>query len=207
VQTANRRQWAAICAIAGGLIAVAMTPSFATAYFLAYPGEDVLPFWFDAAQRRLGSLLTFASEQAVYNTHGRIYNAVYLLLLPLVVVLHEAHAASPVRLERRGWLVLTFGLVATTVGVAGDYWGNGIGFPVEMLGLLAMVVGVSWWGIGMVRAGVVPALWAWLMVGCGPAALASSILVGHVPSGPTLAFALVWPVVGGLVLWADRGVT
>lgn len=182
-----------------------MTPSFATAYFLAYPGEDVLPFWFDAAQRRLDSLLSFASRQTVYDTHGRIYNVVYPLLLPLVVVLHEAHAGSPGRLERRGWVALTSGLVATTLGVAGDYWGNGIGFPVEALGLLTMIVGVSLWGVGMVRAGVIPAVWAWLMVACGPAALASSMLVGHLPSGPTLPFALVWLVVGGLILWVDRG--
>ena len=42
-------RWAGAAAMVGGLTAVVMTPVFATAYFLAYPGEDALPFWFATA--------------------------------------------------------------------------------------------------------------------------------------------------------------
>jgi len=179
-----------------------MTPPFATAYFLAYPGEDQLPFWFDSVKPRLDPLLTFASRDTVYETYGRIFNLVYLLFLPLVVGLHRAHDDSPSRPEKRGFIVLTCGLVATTIGVAGDYWGNGIGFPVEFLGLLSMIVGVTMWGVALVRAKVIPVQWAWLMIVCGPGAVALLVLIGHIPSGPSLSFAIVWLLVGCLILSA-----
>ena len=188
----------------GGVVAILLTPPFATAYFLAYPGEDTLPFWHDALEPRLDPLLTFASSEAVYATYGRVYNLVYLLFIPLVVVLHRAVAPAPGRLERRGYVVLVSGLIATTLGVAGDYWGNGIGFPLEVLGLLLMVVGVTMWGAALVPNEVVPDSWAWLLVSCGPAAFATTALAGHLPSGPTLSFAIGWLVLGCLLM--ARGV-
>lgn len=198
-------RWAGSAAAIGGLTAILMTPPFATAYFLAYPGEDHLPFWFDSVEPRLGRLLTFASRETVYETYGRMYNFIYLLLMPVVVALHRAQRDSPSRLEKSGYVALKWGLVATTVGVAGDYWGNGIGFLVELLGLLSMIVGVTIWGVALVRERVVPVQWAWLMILCGPGAVASLVLVGHLPSGPTLSFAIVWLLVGGLILSArDR---
>jgi hypothetical protein len=87
--------------------------------------------------------------------------------------------------------------MAATVGVAADYWGDGLGFGVE---LLLMMIGVTTWGGGLLRARVVPVLWAWLMVVCGPGAAVTLFLIGHVPSGPTLSFAIVWLVVGCLIL-------
>jgi hypothetical protein len=200
VRTRWQMQSAGWAAIVGGVTAFLMTPLFATAYFLAYPGEDPLPFWYDAVRPRLDPLLTFASSETVYATYGRIYNLVFLLFIPVVVVMHGAHASSPSRLEKRGYAVLMCGLIATAVGVAGDYWGDGIGFGIELLGLLSMIVGVTVWGIALVRGKVVPASWAWLMVICGPAAIASLVFIGHVPSGPTISFAVVWFVVGCLVL-------
>jgi hypothetical protein len=90
--------------------------------------------------------------------------------------------------------------MAATVGVAADYWGDGLGFGVELLGLLLMMIGVTTWGVGLLRARVVPVLWTWLMVVCGPGAVVTLFLIGHVPSGPTLSFAIVWLVVGCLIL-------
>lgn len=203
VQMTRWLRWAGWAAVVGGLAAIAMTPAFATAYFRAYGGESQLPFWFDAVNPVLDPLLTFAAPDRVYEIYGRLYNLVYLLLLPLVVALHDRHRDSPSRLEQCGYLLLTGGLVATTVGVAGDYWANEIGFTLELLGLLAMTVGVTTWGVAMVRGRVVPARWAWLMVGCGPGAVATLLLAGHVPSGPTLSFAIVWFLVGCLVVSVD----
>lgn len=200
VQTTPWTRWAGVAAIVGGLAAIVMTLPFATAYFLAFPGEDALPIWFASVEPRLNSLLTFSSRDGTYETYGRIYNLVYLLFLPAVGALHRAHARSPSRLEKRGYVVLVSGLVATTVGVAGDYWANGIGFGVEVLGLLAMMVGVTMYGLAMRRSKVVPGWWAWMFVACGPGGLATMALIGHIPSGPTLAFAIVWVVVGSMFL-------
>lgn len=182
-------------AVIGAVTALVLTPPFATAYFVAYPG-NTLPFWYDDARPLLTRLLAFDSSEVVYATYGRIYNLVYLLFMPAAVVTHRAHASSASRLESAGHGLLMTGLVVTAIGVAGDYWGDGIGFAVEVLGLVVMVVGVTVWGLALARARVVPASWAWLMLLCGPAAIASTAIVGHLPSGPTTAFALVWLLVG-----------
>ncbi|WP_332666429.1 hypothetical protein [Aeromicrobium sp.] len=200
MQITRGMRWAGSAALVGGLTAIVLTPPFATAYFLAYPGEDVLPFWFDSAEPRLDPLITFASREDVYATYGKIYNLAYVLFMPMVVALHRAHASSSSRLEKRGFVVLMAGLVATTVGVAGDYWGDGIGFALEVLGLLAVVVGVTIWGLALLRCRVVPRAWAWLLLVCGPGAFVSAGLIGHIPSGPTLSFAIAWLVVGCMLM-------
>ena len=199
---------AGAAAMVGGLGAIAMTPPFAVSFFLAYPGENSLPFWFATAEDRLGPLLSFASPVDVYEVYGRYYNLVYLLFVPMIFVLHHAQASRNIVLERRGFVVLTSGVALTAVGVAGDYWANGAGFPIEALGLLAMIVGVTMWGIAGVRSDVLPRLWSWTLLSCGPGALATSALVGHLPSGPTLSFALAWLIVGTLLLThGDTAVT
>ena len=200
VRTSPRMRWAGAAATVGGVAAIAMTLPFATALFLAYPGENALPVWFDSVEPRVDPVITFASRDEVYETYGRIYNVVYLLFLPALVALHRVPCPSPNGLESRGYVVMASGLAATTVGVAGDYWGNGIGFPIEVLGLLAMTIGVTVWGAGLVRGGVVPRLWAWSLLISGPGAVITAIAIAHIPSGPTLSFATAWTVVGVMLL-------
>ena len=61
---------AGLAGITGGLIAIVFTPAFATAYFLAYPGSDVPPFWLPLLETRLRPVLSFASPDEVYETYG-----------------------------------------------------------------------------------------------------------------------------------------
>lgn len=191
-------RWAGLAAVVGSGLAIALTLPFATAYFLAYPG-DTLPFWFDAVEPRLEPQLTFADPTSVYAIYGRLYNVVYVLLLPLVLAIHRSRRAVATPAQKRWFVVLVSGLVATALGVAGDYWGNGIGFLLEVLGLLTMMVGVTMWGLALLR-GTSPVRWAWVFVACGPGALGTLFVLGHVPSGPTLAFALAWLVAGVIVM-------
>lgn len=193
----NRATWAGVAAIIGGLMAIVLTPPFATAYFLAYPGEDPLPFWFEAAEARLEPFVTGAG---VYETYGRIYNLVYVLFLPAAYVLHQLHGPSASRLERRGFRVVITGLGLTIVGVAGDYWANGIGFILEVPGLLILGVGMSIYGVALRRSGVLPNSCAWMFLLCGPGLVGFTALVGHVPSGPTFPLALTWLAAGGALL-------
>lgn len=199
--------WAGLAAIVGGLTAIVLTPPFATAYFLAFPGEDPLPFWFDSdsLEPRLDLLMTLSSGDGVYETYGRVYNLVYLLFLPAVFVLHHLLRESGSRLEKRGFVVLVVGLVATFVGVAGDYWADGIGFGIEVLGLLTMAIGVTMYGVAIRRASTVPRWCAWMFIACGPGAFAFMALIGHIPSGPTFPFALTWIAIGFMLLFKKVG--
>lgn len=87
-------------------------------------------------------------------------------------------------------------MVATFVGVAGDYWADGVGFPVEVLRILIRAVGSSVYGAALLRGGIVPAWCGWMLVACGPGAFVSLFLVGHIPSGPTIPIAVASVVLG-----------
>jgi hypothetical protein len=95
--------------------------------------------------------------------------------------------------------VLVGGLIATCIGVADDYWADGMGFPIEVLGLLAMIAGTTLYGVATLRAGVLPPWSSWLLVAGGPGALVGMALFGHIASGPTLLFAASWLAVGVLL--------
>ena len=195
---------AGLAAIAGALIAIVLTPPFATAYFLAYPGYDVPPFWLPFLEPRLGPVLSFAPADEVYETYGRIYNLAYLLFLPAAFALHRLHRGSANRWEKRGFVVLVAGLLATFVGVAGDYWAHGIGFLLEVLGLLVLMIGSLVYGIALLRIGVAPRWVAWSFVLAGPGALLFMFLIGHIPSGPTFPLAICWLLVGFMLLSRSR---
>ncbi len=184
----------------GGILAVALTLPFAVAYGRAYPGFDVPPFWVPAVRSALAPILTFASPVAVYNTYGRIFEFVYLLILPGVIGLHSVQKSASGRFERWATGVLVTGLLVSFVGVAGDYWGDGWGFGIELVGLLVLLVGTTLVGIASLRAKQIPAWSAWLAIVGGPGAIAATLLIGHIPSGPTFLFACAWAAVGYL-LW------
>ena len=191
---------AGFAAIAGGLLAVALTVPFAGAYFNAYTVEgESPPRWLESVEPELGSLLTFAAPETVYALYGKIFNFVYLLILPAVFALHRLHRGTDSGREMWAFRVLVGGLIATSIGVAGDYWADGIGFPLEALGLLAMIAGTTLYGAAALRSGVLPAWSAWLLVAGGPGAFAGMALTGHIPSGPTLLFAVSWLAVGTLL--------
>lgn len=180
----------------GGVIGVVLTLPFAAAYQRAYPGFDLPPFWLSALQSRFAPLLTFASPGRVYTTYGRIFEFVYLLILPGVVGLHSIQREAGDRFERWAVRVLVVGLVTSFVGVAGDYWANGMGWGIELLGLLVLLVGTTLFGIASVRAKQIPTWSARLLIIAGPGAIVATWLIGHIPSGPTFLFACSWVVLG-----------
>ena len=202
----RRATWPAIVpvlAILGGCLALVLTLPFAVAFFLAYPGFNELPIWFPAVRPVVTPFLDFAEPKQVYATYGRIYDIVYLLWLPATVVAHRLARAEPMRVERVGFWLTVSGLGATFIGVAGDYWADGVGYPLELLGLLALAVGCTVFGIGLRRAAALPAWSAWLFVVCAPALVPSFLLIGHIPSGPTLPVAVAYIGLGA-VLCADH---
>jgi hypothetical protein len=184
----------------GGVIAVLLTFPFAAAYFQAYPGFDAPPFWLSAFRSGFEPLLTFDTSVTVYTTYGRVFNVVYLLILPGVVGLHVLQQKAGGRFERGAFGVLVLGLVTSFVGVAGDYWADGAGWAVELVGLLVLLIGTTLFGISGVRAKQIPIWSAWLLIISGPGALVATWLIGHIPSGPTFLFACTWIALGYL-LW------
>ena len=67
-----------------------------------------------------------------------------------------------------------------------------------------MIIGVTLYGAALRASKLVPVWSAWMLVACGPGALAFTALDGYIPSGPTFPFAIVWLVIGFMFLFKDR---
>jgi hypothetical protein len=186
------------------MLGILLTLPFAAAYFRAYPGFDAPPRWLPSVQPILGRLLTFAPAISVYTMYGRLFEFVYLLILPGVFGLHALHARASDRFEQWGFWCVVGGLIVSFVGVAGDYWADGAGFTLELVGLLVLLIGTTIFGSATVRARRIPTWSAWLLIIAGPGALPATWFIGHLPSGPTFLFAFAWVIIG-YMLWQGKG--
>jgi hypothetical protein len=192
--------WAGLAAMIGGLTAVLLTPPFASAYFTAYPGYETPPFWVEPLRPALGNLLTFAAPRTVYNLYGRLFVLVYLLMLPAVFALHSLHRGANGRAEKWGFNLLVAGLLLPIAGVVGDYWAEGAGFLVEVLGLLILAIGATVYGVAALRIGLLPGKVAWPLALALPAVFLVMPLIRHIPSGPTFPLAIAWFITGAFLL-------
>ncbi|SFN49781.1 hypothetical protein [Mycetocola miduiensis] len=186
-----------MAAIVGGAGAIVLTIPIAAAYFRAYEGFDARPVWLPFMERALAPLLEFAPPVTVYEIYGRIYAVVFILYLPAAIHLHRQRSERS-RLEAVGFVVVAGALVTTAIGVAADYWANGIGYIPSLFGLLGLAIGSTVWGLGVRRGGTVPTWWALLLIAVGPLSVLCLFLLGHVPSGPALPFAVAWFLLGWL---------
>jgi len=196
--------WAGRAALLGGALALLLTPPFASAFFAAYPGYDVPPFWVAPLQPLLAPALGFADRITVYNVYGRVYNVVYGLFLPAAFGLHRLQKKRG-RLAGWGCGLTVAGLLTAAVGVAGDYWLDGAGFMLELFGLLIMNLGASLSGLAGLRAGGLPRGLAWLLTLCFPGLFAIQFLIWHIPSSPTFLFAAAWLSLGYHLGLTDAG--
>lgn len=194
-------RWPGLAAAAGGLLALILTAPFALGYHAAYPGYDARPVWDDALRPHLAAILAFDRPQAVYAIYGRVYGLVYPLVALGLATLHRAVAPGVApRALRRSYGTLLGAVLLTWAGVVGDYWLDGTGFLLETIGLLALVIGAVAYGIALSRLTTAPRWIANLLLGAGLAAVPAMLLVRHLPSGPTLPFALAWIPIG-VALW------
>jgi hypothetical protein len=158
----------------------------------------------------LTPILTYlwATNSDVYLYFGRAYFLVYLGCLLGLTGLFVLRRES--RLRGENW---SFGLtfVGLAMGLIGDvlaYWGGsagggftnlqGIGFDIEMLGLLLVLIGSVVLGVVYLRTNVLPKLVPWLLIIAGPGSILLSFL--HAPSGTLFLFCCAWVVLGYLLL-------
>ncbi len=95
--------------------------------------------------------------------------------------------------------------VLLSCGVIGAYWVGALDlsfFAFIIPGLLLMLIAPLLYGVGTLRAGVVPRVGAWLLIlGSFPGLIGMAVLVGHNASG-FFPLALAWIVIGR-TLWAQ----
>ena len=193
--------FAGVSSIVGGLLAILLTLPFAAAYDIAYSGQGLVPFWFDQLRPVLIPFLRFGSPHAVYNTYGRIYDLVYLLLVPAAIALHRIQPLASSKAEKWGFRLTMVGLLSSFIGVAGDYWADGVTFFLEIIGLLILCVGSALFGIAFLRNHAIPSWCSWLLILCLPGFYVGTVVIGGIPSGTTFLVAIAYVGIGGVLLF------
>jgi hypothetical protein len=211
VSPSNLIRWGGLAALVGGVMGILYFPFHAAAYFATQDGSAALDapwvaVWAEPFTRVFDPLLTFAPPHEVYTTFGKILVLVVLGFLSGVLALHSRQGARAGRLEKWGFRVLLLGSVLGTLGVFGEYYTPYLDFSFLAFsapGILLLMFGSLLFGIGTLRAGMVPRLGAWLLtLGGFPGIVLMTVLVGHL-SGGLLLLDFAWVVLGS-ALWTQR---
>src|SRR5215213_5658582 len=209
--SANFVRCGGLAALVGGVIGILYFPFHATAYFATQDGAASLdaPWvaaWAEPFARVFDPLLTFAPPGQVYITFGKFAILVVFGYLAGAVALHSLQGAHAGRLEKWGFRVLLLGSVLGTVGAFGEYYTPYLDFSFLAFsapGILLLMFGSLLFGIGTLRAKMVPRLGAWLLtLGGFPGIVLMTVLLGHL-SGGLLLLDFAW-VVLGYALWTQR---
>lgn len=202
----SRVQWCGVVAMLGGLLCLLLTPIQAW----VFSGEGTPPFvlaakpLLDGADRLHGVVGPRLGLDAYY-FYGRMFFLTYLAAIVGLVGLHSLQAPS-VRGERAWFRVMLGGLGLALTGDLVAYWGGdgdisespvqGLGFTVEMLAVLVVLISSVFYGRITLREQVIPRWAAWLFPIAGPAAILVVFLTGYVPHGAVLPLSLAMAVTG-----------
>jgi hypothetical protein len=214
MSSSNLVRWGGLVALVGGMIGLLYFPFHASAYFATRDGAASLdaPWvaaWAEPFARVFDPLLTFAPPHDVYTTFGKVVTLVVLGFLAGVLALHSRQGARAGRLEKWGFRVVLLGTVLGTVGAFGEYYTPYLGFSFlafSVPGILLLMFGSPLFGIGTLRARMVPRPGAWLLtIGGFPGIILMTILSGHL-SGGLVLLDLSW-IALGYALWTQRGLS
>jgi hypothetical protein len=193
----------------GGFLALLLTPPFALSYYAAYalPSESP-PIWLASLQAPLVAVgLVEPGSPAAYKGYGLLYLVAWLVgLIGLIGVLATQWPRFTGRL-RRAWAVVAGCLIVIAVGILGDYGlpeslGELAGYAATVIGFILSIfaLGVLGWRfrreLGSTRR------LAWLIGSLGFVSVVGGMaLVGHIPSGPGIGFALAALIAGIVRPW------
>jgi len=187
----------------GGFTALLITPAFALSYFSAYavPGESPRP-WLAALQDPLVEAgLVVPGSTSVYDQYGVLYLAAWVLALAGSVALVRPQLGLATPRVRRSWVGVIGCLALVAVGILGDYAISndvvgGVGFVLTGLGFLGATVAFAFLGYALRRPIGATRRVAWSVGVLGLVSVVGGMaLVGHIPSGPGVGFAVAAIVV------------
>ena len=192
--------------VVGGLTCLVVTPSFASAYYLAYGrggGESPPPGWLAGIGP---SWFAGADAVSTYNSYGVVFGfALMIVVISLGVVVAAREGKGT--WESRAWRLIIGGLGAVAVGslmeygIPEDVLDAGYGFMLELAGFVIIAVGtvVLGWAVHReAEVGTIPSIGIALV---GPVGIvAGTAIVGHLPSGPASLLMLAAIIIGAIGL-------
>lgn len=190
--------------VVGGLVCLAVTPQFATAYYFAHGrggGETPPPDWISG----IGwpSLFSGFDNVSTYNSFGLVFGfGLLVVAVSLGVVVRGRTGKGP--WERRAWWMVVGGLGAVAVGSLSEYgipedvFDPGNGFALELLGFMVVALGTILLGWAVHRESGVGAVASTGIALIGPVGIVvGTAVIGHLPSGPA-SFLMVASIILGV---------
>jgi uncharacterized membrane protein len=192
--------------VVGGTTCLVVTPSFASAYYLAYGrgvGESPPPDWLAGIGP---SWFAGATAVSTYNSYGVVFGfALMIVVISLGVVVNAREGKGT--WESRAWRLIIGGLGAVAVGslmeygIPEDVLDPGYGFMLELAGFMIVAVGTIVLGWAVHReagVGTIPSIGIALV---GPVGIvAGTAIVGHLPSGPASLLMVAAIIIGAIGL-------
>jgi hypothetical protein len=210
---------AAVAAFAAAALGVVLTPVMAT---VAVIHPDIV--WSDLTlvERTLGPLLestgvlTFGAGDVPYRVYGKAFFVVYLLMLPIVRLVHVAYrdAGGSRRVELWSWRAMYVALLVALVGDVIAYWAlsipgaigdsiAGAGFVIEVAAMVTLLVATAVYAVVAGGCQVLPRWAGWLFVATVPVAWLSGIyVVSYFPNAFVVPLTVSWAAIG---IWLAIG--
>lgn len=212
-------RFAGWASIAGAVVGVAITPFMVSVWeydsFVVWSTTEGLVTRVFGPTLESWGALSFGSGDLPYEVYGKFFVFVYLLMLPIVRHVHVLQSASTTSTwERITWRILWISLIVATVGDAMSYWGVslpdpvgglllGVGFMIESLTLLVVLVATTVYGIVSIRIRVIPIWSAVLLTAILPILWFSLAgLTWYMPNGVVVPMSIIWASIGAWVLVA-----
>jgi hypothetical protein len=197
----NRVQSSA--AIVGGIAGILLMPLVTAAYYRSWGGWDGAPIWVRPVSEMLRPLLNLGSRADTYQTYGRLFLPIFILLLIAAFGLRRIWTPILDREGKRGLNLIIVGLILNIMGSIGDYWLGydvlqqplwGLSFFIGTeIGSLIYVVGSVMIGRSAFRSKTIARLPGWLMILAPPIGVALTFWgIQHIPGAFVFAIAVGW---------------
>ena len=210
---------AAAAAVAGGALALGLTPPMASVWAYDPPSTPWASMHW--VERMSGPTLEAWGALSFqwwgldpYQVYGKGFFLVYAAMAPILRLVHQRYATldDTSRWERRTWRVMWFSVLVCAVADFASYWGISIpgapgevfwggGFLVEMIASAALLASATMYGALSMRLEIVPQLTSLCLVAVIPCALVMlGIVVEYIPNGYVVPLSLTWAAYGVTLL-------
>ena len=205
--------WVGSCAFVGGMLGVLLAPVMVTIKYMT--GWSIIPepFWVEAAQRALGSMLEFATPPGLWMAYGSAYTIALLLMFVGLIGLSHQMRDTQGRIRTKGYWILLAGFAMVIPGDAIHTWTwsqNGLTIPtpgtnplansayaIHSMGMIFVLVGSIIVGVSALRKKFLAPWLAWSFVlVCPSAVVASTTLLPTTPSGALWLFSVMMVACG-----------
>lgn len=190
-------------AIIGGIGGIVLMPLVTAAYFRSWGGWIGAPAWVRPVSEALRPLLNIGSGANTYQTYGRMFLPIFVLLLVAALGLRTAWTPVFDREGKRGFNLIIVGLILNILGSIADYWLGydvlrqplwGLSFFIGTdIGSLIYVVGSIMIGRSALRSKVIAKAHGWLMILLPPIGVILTFWgIQHIPGAFVFAIAVGW---------------